>query len=65
MVVILIVNSPSAENPFPSRGEQLSTTNTSTTSISFVSSSSSSQVDPENAYATTKEGKSTFLVLDV
>lgn len=64
-MVILIVNSPSADNPFPSRGEQLSTTNTSTTSISFVSSSSSSQVDPENAYATTKERKSTFLVLNV
>ncbi|KAG8241147.1 hypothetical protein J6590_093347 [Homalodisca vitripennis] len=58
MVVILIVNSPSADTPYQSsRGEQLSTSNTNTTSISFVSSSSSSQVDPENSFATTKEGK--------
>lgn len=62
MVVILIVqgSAPEASNYNGHSNsrvvDKLSTTNTNTTSISFISSSSSaSQVDPENAIATTKE----------
>lgn len=64
MVVILIVqgSAPEASNYNGHSNnrvaDKLSTTNTNTTSISFISSSSSaSQVDPENAIGTTKEGK--------